>query len=116
MGISRTAGLGVKRVLAKLDVNPEETFIFLDGLLKAPEKYFQQKTIIRGDEKIKIISCASVLAKVRRDQFMIRVSRFYPAYHFDKHKGYGTKLHRALIKKYQTCQMHRKSFLKGFIS
>jgi len=68
------------------------------------------ETIIKGDEKIKEISAASILAKVSRDRFMIEISKKYPQYKFDKHKGYITKEHKILIEKYGLCDIHRKSF------
>ena len=68
------------------------------------------ETIIKGDEKIKEISAASILAKVSRDRFMIDISKKYPEYKFDKHKGYITKEHKKLIEKYGLCEIHRKSY------
>ncbi len=68
------------------------------------------ETIIKGDTKIKEISAASILAKVSRDNFMIQISKKYPEYKFEKHKGYITKEHIELIKKHGYCDIHRKSY------
>ena len=68
------------------------------------------ETIIKGDSKIKEISAASILAKVSRDRYMIDISKKYPEYNFAKHKGYITKEHIELIKKYGLCDIHRKSY------
>ncbi len=68
------------------------------------------ETIIKGDSKIKEISAASILAKVSRDRFMVEISKKYPEYNFAKHKGYITKEHIELIKKYGFCDIHRKSY------
>jgi len=68
------------------------------------------ETIIKGDEKIKEISAASILAKVSRDRYMVEISKKYPRYNFEKHKGYITKEHIKLIKKYGFCEIHRKSY------
>ena len=68
-------------------------------------------TIIKGDEKIPAISLASIAAKVTRDKIMINFHKKYPHYGFDKHKGYGTKLHYQGIKKNGISKIHRKSFL-----
>ncbi len=68
------------------------------------------ETIIKGDEKIKEISAASILAKVSRDRYMIEMAKKYPKYKFEKHKGYITKEHIELIKKYGLCDIHRKSY------
>jgi ribonuclease HII len=83
--------------------------VLLDGGLYLP-KHIPQKTIIKGDEKIPVISAASIIAKVTRDRLMSRLHKKYPQYRFDIHKGYGTKLHRAMLKKYGRSEAHRKSF------
>jgi ribonuclease HII len=69
--------------------------------------------VIRGDEKISVISLASICAKVTRDRFMVKVSKKYPKYDFHIHKGYGTLGHRKMIKKHGVSVVHRKSFLKS---
>jgi ribonuclease HII len=84
--------------------------IQLDGSLRAPAEY-SQETIINGDELIPIISLASIVAKVSRDRLMVELSKKYPQYGFEKHKGYGTKLHYEMLKKYGPCAIHRRSFL-----
>jgi len=77
-----------------------------------------QANIVGGDNKSVAIASASILAKVFRDNLMIEQSRLYPQYFFEKHKGYGTKLHIETIKKYGICDIHRKSFepIKSLIS
>jgi ribonuclease HII len=87
--------------------------VLLDGSLKAPIRYKNQTTIIRGDDSEPVISLASICAKVLRDQTMTRLAKKYPRYSFDVHKGYGTKSHYAAIKKHGFCAEHRRSFLKG---
>ena len=69
-----------------------------------------QKAIIKGDDKIFSIALASIIAKVTRDRKMKKLSLQYPEYYFHQHKGYGTKLHRELIKKYGPCKIHRQSY------
>jgi ribonuclease HII len=68
------------------------------------------ETVIKGDEKIKEISAASILAKVSRDKFMIEMDKKYPQYNFKKHKGYITQEHIELIKKFGFCEIHRTSY------
>ncbi len=114
-GITRAVSLGITRALKKLKLNPKEVNVRLDGLLKAPQEYVHQKTIIQGDAKEKIIGLASIMAKVTRDRVMVRVSRMYPKYHFDIHKGYGTEMHRNAIKKYGLSLIHRHSFTKNIV-
>jgi ribonuclease HII len=83
--------------------------ILLDGLLHAPARYSQQ-TIIRGDATEPIISLASIVAKVSRDRLMKNLGTQFPSYGFEKHKGYGTKAHKAAIERYGLCEEHRKTF------
>lgn len=74
------------------------------------------KTVIKGDSKIFQISCASILAKVTRDNIMKGYHLRFPQYNFDRHKGYATAEHYKMINKYGLCEIHRKSFLKNYIS
>jgi len=68
------------------------------------------QTMIKADAKVPEVSAASILAKVTRDRSMIEASKIYPEYEFEKHKGYITKRHIELIKKYGYCEIHRKSY------
>jgi len=113
-GIVPAINLGIERCLKKLKVDPKHTHIFLDGGLKAPAQFLNQETIIKGDEKIPAISLASITAKVTRDRKMVTLSKIYPHYGFEIHKGYGTKIHADAIRKHGISKIHRKSFLKNF--
>ena len=110
LGISAAARLAVGRCLKKLAIGRKPHAIVLDGSLYAPRTYLNQETIIRGDEKIPLIAAASIVAKTHRDKKMSRLSKEYPLYNFHVHKGYGTKLHRKLVKKHGLCDIHRRSF------
>lgn len=114
-GISFAISRSVAATLRMLKCPPEESFILLDGSLHAPAEYIAQKTIIRGDESIMIISLASIAAKVLRDQLMDKFSLEYPNYGFEEHKGYGTTEHFKKIRKYGITEIHRKSFLTKII-
>ncbi len=83
--------------------------LVLDGNFRLNLPLFQ-KSIIRADEKVFSCACASILAKVWRDRIMKRYDKKYPQYGFDKHKGYPTKLHLRMLKKYSFCKIHRKTF------
>lgn len=108
-GISFSIRKSIAEVLEKNKINKNNTLILLDGALRAPKEY-EQKTIIKGDEKEKIISLASVVAKVSRDRLMINFAKKYPKYGFEKHKGYGTREHIKMIGKYGPTPLHRKTF------
>jgi ribonuclease HII len=115
-GIAYAIRLGIKRVLKALKISEKESQIFLDGGIKAPESFEHQLTVIRGDEKIPIVSMASICAKVTRDRRMVKLSKKYPEYEFEVHKGYGTRVHREAIRKYGPIELHRKSFLRNLTS
>jgi ribonuclease HII len=111
-GISFAIKKCLETSLHKLDIEPPvEAEILLDGGLKAPPEYGNQKTIIKGDAKEQVIALASICAKVLRDRKMRAHTRKYPAYGFDIHKGYGTRGHYAAIKKHGLTLLHRRSFL-----
>ncbi len=93
-----------------LKIKPDITLV--DGVntnLKLNCEY-----IIKGDIKSYSIGCASIIAKVYRDNLMTELSKEFPEYGFDKHKGYGTKSHIDKIKEIGPCRLHRKTFIKNF--
>ena len=106
--IKKAMHLGIK----KLKIKPKISEIRLDGGLKAGEE-FKQKTIIKGDEKERVIAWASILAKVSRDKLMVKMAKKYPKYSLEVHKGYGTAKHRQAIQKYGVSRVHRLSFCKS---
>ncbi len=102
----------IKKALAtSISIFPKETKVLLDGGLKAPPEYKDQKTIIKGDEKEVSIALASILAKVTRDRYMAKMALKYPLYGLEGHKGYGTRKHYESIQKYGPSPLHRRSFL-----
>ncbi len=70
--------------------------------------------VVKGDMKSYTIGCASILAKVYRDNLMVEHAKEFPDYAFEKHKGYGTKVHIDKIKEIGPCRLHRKTFIKNF--
>ncbi len=115
INISRAANRAVARSLRQLaekkGIPLAQSLIFLDGGLYVDGG----KTIIRADGKINAVKAASILAKVRRDKYMKKLSLKYPAYGFDEHVGYGTRAHIKAIKKHGLSPVHRKSFCRSFI-
>ncbi len=115
-GISKAIALGVARSLHKLGINPKTARVLLDGSLSAPSGWKNQKTIIRGDDRVAIIAAASIIAKVRRDKRIAHFAKKYPEYEFAAHKGYGTPLHYRALKKYGLSPIHRRSFCKKLLN
>jgi ribonuclease HII len=117
MNISRAADLAAlracRRLVARRGLRIANVSIFLDGGLFLGEGVQPKnaKTVIKGDEKIPAVAIASIVAKVHRDRFMVRLAKKYPAYGFERHKGYGTKAHYKALGKYGPSDVHRKTFL-----
>jgi len=112
-GLTKSITIAIATALKRLNIHPEHADIYLDGGLRAPKSYFKQKTIIRGDGLIPVISCASILAKVHRDNLMNQYDLKFPEYGFFNHKGYGTPEHYKALRKHGLSTLHRKSFLKS---
>jgi len=110
-GIVPAVRTGLKRSLSRLNLSPRNTAVLLDGGLRAPSEYSFQDTIVRGDESEPLISLAAILAKVRRDRYMERLSQKYPEYGFERHKGYGTSAHVESIRTYGISDVHREGFV-----
>ena len=101
--------LAMNRAIAKLGVMPELALI--DGNRNTGIE-INSRCIVKGDSKCADIAAASILAKVTRDRYMYEMAEKYPQYHFDKHKGYGTKLHYEAIREFGPSPIHRMSFLR----
>jgi len=109
LNILNATYLAMNRAIAALSVEP--VICLIDGNRSSGISYLN-KCIVGGDGKSALIAAASILAKVSRDRFMIKASKTYPGYSFEKHKGYGTKQHYDRLDKYGLCEIHRKTFLK----
>lgn len=116
IGIVPSVSRAIHRGLEKLMLPCRFVEVRLDGLLRAPEEYIHQKTIVRGDEKEKVIGLASILAKVTRDRLMRRMGSLYPEYGFPEHKGYATRAHREALSLYGLSPLHRKSYCSNVLS
>lgn len=111
-GLSYAIKTALLTSLYGLRIAPRSARVLLDGGLKAPANYENQKTIIKGDEKEMVIALASICAKVLRDRKMNMLAKKYPKYGFEKHKGYGTRAHYAAIGEHGMLGVHRRSFVK----
>lgn len=104
--------LAMRRALEQMD---NYDIVLVDGNHKIREYTGKQEEIIKGDGRSLSIAAASIVAKVYRDNIMRELSVKYPDYKFEKHKGYGTKLHRELLHTHGVCEIHRKTFLKKIL-
>lgn len=104
--------LAWQRCFKKL--NPQPDFLFLDGKQNLPRLSIAQQAVVKGDQKIFLLSLASIMAKVSRDKLMERLEKKYPGYQLARHKGYGTKLHFEKLRKIGPCSIHRRSFQPVF--
>ena len=100
--------LSMQRALDKLKLKP--SIAYIDGLFAPKGIKIKYKTFIRGDEKVTSIAAASIVAKVSRDLFMIKLAKKYPKYNWHKNFGYGTTDHLNGLKKYGVTKHHRKKF------
>lgn len=109
VNILNAAMLAMNRAIEKLSVQP--TLALIDGNRNSAIK-IPSRCVVKGDAKCADIAAASVLAKVTRDRYMLKMAEKYPQYKFEKHKGYGTKDHYAALREYGPCEIHRPSFLR----
>ncbi|MEG2928434.1 MAG: ribonuclease HII [Oscillospiraceae bacterium] len=103
--------LGMKTAVKQLDLTPN--LVLIDGNKLPNDMPIESRAIIKGDSQSMSIAAASILAKVSRDRYMLKVHEKYPQYAIDKHKGYPTKLHYELLEKYGVPNFYRKTFLKN---
>lgn len=94
---------------ALLELSPAPDFLLIDGITPLSLS-MSQRTLIKGDSRSVSVAAASIIAKVSRDRIMEIYHRQFPQYNFIKNKGYGTEEHRAAIRRYGPCKIHRRSF------
>ena len=108
INILQASLLAMKRAFELLRTKPD--FIYIDGIYCPDIKILPMEAVVRGDALIKAISAASIIAKVERDKHMVKLDQEYPQYNLKKHKGYPTKEHLQLVKKYGANKIYRLSF------
>lgn len=111
VNILQATFLAMRRAFEALSVRPEIALV--DGN-RDPQLPVPVETIVGGDGKSASIAAASILAKVTRDRYMLKMAEQYPQYGFEVHKGYGTKRHYAAISEFGASPIHRQTFLKKF--
>lgn len=111
INILQATFLAMRRAMDRLEVRPELALI--DGN-RETDFGLPVKTVVKGDSLSANIAAASILAKVSRDDWMLKMAEAYPQYGFDVHKGYGTRAHYDALRAYGPCPIHRMTFLKKF--
>lgn len=109
LNILNATFLAMNRAIDKLDPIPELALI--DGN-RSTGIAMPSRCVVKGDSRCADIAAASILAKVSRDRYMLTLAEKYPQYHFEQHKGYGTKLHYEALREYGPSPEHRPSFLR----
>ena len=107
LGIVRATRLAMRRALGRLPLSPRALLV---DALPLPEVPLPQRTLVHGDALVLSIAAASIVAKVHRDRLMVSWAQAYPAYGFERHKGYGTPEHRRALGRHGPCPLHRYSF------
>lgn len=108
INIGRANLLAMRKAVEKLNIAPD--FLLVDGERNHIKISIPQRGISGGDRKCASIAAASIVAKVIRDKIMLRYHKKFPAYRFDQHKGYGTRLHLENLEESGPCPIHRRSF------
>lgn len=108
VNILNATHIAMNKAVDEMKIKPD--FVLIDGN-SIKNMTTPHQTIVKGDSKSISIAAASILAKVSRDRFICELADKYPEYQFEKHKGYGTKVHTDALKKFGPCKIHRKSFL-----
>ena len=110
--------IAMNRAIEDVSKNSDVTFdtVLVDGNKLIKKYNGKQEFLVKGDAKSLSIAAASIIAKVTRDRIMLKFAEIYPEYHFEKHKGYGTKLHREILLEKGVLPIHRKTFLKKILS
>ena len=111
INILQATYLAMERAIAQLSIAPEQ--LLIDGN-RAKDFGIPTQTVVKGDSLSASIAAASILAKVTRDDWMLQAATEYPQYHFEIHKGYGTKAHYEALTDHGACTIHRRTFLKKF--
>lgn len=111
INILQATFLAMKRAIDGLKTKAD--YAMIDGN-RMPPLDIPGETIVKGDANSASIAAASILAKVSRDRFMLKMAEKYPQYQFEKHKGYGTKLHYQMLDEYGPSEIHRQTFLKSW--
>ncbi len=108
LGLTRATGLAMQRALTQLSCEYDE--IIIDGIVNFLPDNPKVRTLVKADSTVPVVSAASIIAKVARDDYMAEIAAEYPAYGFEQHVGYGTRLHLERLRLHGVSELHRRSF------
>ena len=108
VGLAAALNIAFKNAFSQIDINYDR--VVIDGSVNYLVADPKTVAITKADMTVPAVSAASIVAKVMRDDYMHKMSRLYPNYQFDKHVGYGTKLHIEMLQAHGVCMLHRKSY------
>jgi ribonuclease HII len=108
LGMTGATSLAMRRAVDQLARDYDE--IIIDGIVNYLKDDPRAKAVVKADSSVPVVSAASIIAKVARDEYMIKVSADYPDYGFDRHVGYGTSLHQERLRLHGVSNLHRRSF------
>ncbi len=115
INIHQATLLAMKQATEKVlsNLNSSEVHVIVDGKFLIPKILVSQEAMVKADQKIFEVSAASIIAKVYRDELMVKLAKKFPEYGLDVHKGYATAKHRGAIVKYGVSKIHRKTFCQN---
>ncbi|MBR5984438.1 MAG: ribonuclease HII [Bacteroidales bacterium] len=108
INILKASILSMHKAVSGLKITPQQ--LLIDGNKFIPYKDIPHKCIIKGDATYMSIAAASILAKTYRDEFMYRIAKEFPEYHWEQNKGYPTKSHRKAIEEHGVTKYHRLTY------
>jgi ribonuclease HII len=108
LGLTKATQLAMQQAISQIETQNVE--IIIDGTINYLPNYQNVTVLAKADSLIAEVSAASILAKVARDEYMASMSEQFPLYQFEKHVGYGTALHIAMLKLHGVCELHRLSY------
>jgi ribonuclease HII len=108
LGMTGATSLAMRRAVDQLARDYDE--IIIDGIVNYLKDDPRAKAVVKADSSVPVVSAASIIAKVARDEYMVKVSADYPDYGFDRHVGYGTSLHQERLRLHGVSSLHRRSF------
>lgn len=108
LGLTESVRLAMRSALDHISVDYDE--VIIDGHYNFLAENPKASALIRADSLVPAVSAASIIAKVARDNYMLQASKTYAGYGFDQHVGYGTRLHRDMLKRYGICELHRRTY------